>query len=142
MSQPYRDGAGLACPRCGRPLLPDERGDAACLDGCGTWLSRDVVTKLLGVFQFAAIEAMPSWAEPLGHAPCPVCGDEEVVGTLDGGALICGRCPFHGAWVVRADRTAFTKAFWRPPPTAASLEDRVAAVEQRVAALERALRGR
>ncbi|HTR54732.1 MAG TPA: hypothetical protein VMJ10_28765 [Kofleriaceae bacterium] len=141
MSAPYRDADGVACPRCERAMLPDERGDLACLDGCGTWLAREVVVELVGGLAFAALAAPTSWAEPLGRAPCPSCGDglDEVIAALADGALVCGRCERHGVWIVRGDRTSFAAAFSPPPTREETLEQRVVALERRVAALERLL---
>jgi len=109
----------------------------------GTWLAREIVVDLVGGLAFAALDAPTSWAEPLGRIPCPLCGDglDEIVSTLAGGTLVCGRCVRHGVWVVRADRAAFAEAFAPPPARVEqTLEQRVAELERRVAELERVLR--
>lgn len=93
---PYRDAEILLpCPRCGSSLARDlDSLQAACLDGCGDFVTDRGLLELLGEdLQRARPSSM--WWKAASTA-CPACKAPMRAMTLADAKLY--RCPSHGAW--------------------------------------------
>ena len=115
MSQPYRSAGGLTCPRCNTSLVEDN--DAfVCSLGCGSWLPRALVDRLVGSRPLVVLCMQDvAWAEePLEPTHCRVCArklDALYPIVRDGKSLSIGVCRDDGVWLQRASRSDFLDAF-------------------------------
>jgi hypothetical protein len=97
------------------PLLPDRRGDLACGDGCGLWISASELVLLVGTTELSAIaQPIAHWkATPFRAARCPTCDtalDDHYMPLPDGSVLTLGYCATHGAWLDHGSRDDFIAA--------------------------------
>ena len=115
MSEPYRSAGGLTCPRCSTSLVEDN--DAfVCSLGCGTWLPRTLVDRLVGSRPLVVLCMQDAaWAdEPFEPSHCRVCTrrlDALYPIVRDAKALAIGVCRDDGVWLQRATRVDFMDAF-------------------------------
>lgn len=150
MSSPYRDGSGTPCPRCGAVMLADDRGDLACADGCGIWIGRPALDKLLDVTDLHGGPRVPYWkATPLPETRCLGCERrlDDLYVELNHRVLALGKCVEHGMWVEAGTRAEFETAYRAaiekharaalPPPPPGSDRERIERLETRIAMLER-----
>jgi hypothetical protein len=159
VSGPYRDAQGTQCLKCAALLMPAERGELVCPEGCGTWMSRAQLAPLVGDGLLGSVGKITYWkVAPFEPTRCLVCRAPlaDAYAALDGGALALGQCEHHGVWLQRATRGELERAYAEviarhaarradPETAIVTLGERVAELEARVAALEalvRELRGR
>jgi hypothetical protein len=95
MVSPYRAGQppkALQCPRCNKPLPPTEV--AACVHGCGTWVSQFASTEVLTETDRKPDPVTRWWRV---RAPCPMCGEKMALCGEEPG-LFQG-CEQHGYFI-------------------------------------------
>jgi Zn-finger nucleic acid-binding protein len=111
MTDPYRSSTGLKCVRCKQALLADG-DDSSCGDGCGIWIARAAIERLLPMTALANVRANPFKAHPFKPARCPVCkasladhyaGDRQIISL--------GQCSEHGIWIDGASRADFEAVY-------------------------------
>jgi hypothetical protein len=95
MVSPYRAGQppkNLDCPRCAKPLPPTDV--AACLHGCGTWISQFAATELLDETDMR-LDPVTRWWRV--RSPCPICREQMQLYGDDPGLL--QGCAQHGFFI-------------------------------------------
>jgi hypothetical protein len=115
MSEPYRSAGGLTCPRCNTSLVEDN--DALiCSLGCGTWLPRALVDRLVGSRPLVVLctQSFGAAEEPFEVTHCRVCArrlEALYPSVNDHKSLAIGVCRDDGVWLQRASRSDFLDAF-------------------------------
>lgn len=122
----------MNCPRC-KALVPvtGVGNEMSCAAGCGTWLPQPLVEALVGGEQLAYVCQHDHTATPLPPAACPVCKSplaSLIPEVTSGDPIVLDVCNDHGAWLERATRADFERAF-------APAITRHSGIEQLVAAL-------
>ncbi len=131
-------------------MVADDHGDLVCGDGCGTWVARAALEKLIGSANLPSTR-IPYWkATPLPETHCLVCRSrlDDVYAELGHRILAFGKCVEHGVWIEGGTRAELEAAYAaeierhartpapRPAPPPPDHE-RIAALEARVEKLEK-----
>ncbi len=103
---PYREPAGLRCPRC-RSVLVDADRALSCSGGCGEWLPHGALDIPRQAFDQRGDDGAVWWTLGLSKGVrCPHCQR----GMMSFGTLY-DYCPSHGAWVDARQRNNFRAHF-------------------------------
>ena len=127
-------------------MLADDHGDFVCGDGCGTWMDKSALAKLVGDDPLVGSPGVPYWkVDALPATACFMCklALEDLYVTLGERVMPIGQCRDHGAWLERGTRADFEagfaariKAHAYVPPPPGSDRARIEKLEIRVRKLE------
>ena len=117
MGDPYRDPGGIACPRCKSVMTSDADGGFACASGCGAWVPRTVLVRLLGSADLSKRGVAAPFFKVLGlpTTKCLHCATVLVAIYRAAGDdyVTLGQCDDHGVWCEQRQRADLELAFRR-----------------------------
>ncbi len=115
MDGPYRGMSHGSCPRCNGPLFGDLIDRLECANGCGEWLTKQMLEPHISDAELVACE--PDVGSLIGRpfppARCAMCPRTMAVRIKY--RAVFDHCIDHGVWLDRGEREPFEAAFdlWR-----------------------------